>query len=65
MIPEEKVGLVVLTNLNGSILPQALMYRIFDFYLNAPARDWSAELLKVTTTAEEQGRAAEKKAEAD
>ena len=65
MIPEEKVGLVILTNLNGNILPQALMYRIFDFYLSAPARDWSAEMLKVTKTAEEQGKAAEKKAEAE
>jgi len=65
MIPEEKVGLVILTNLHGCILPQALMYRIFDFYLGAPPRDWSAEMLKVTKRLEEQGQAAEKKAEAE
>jgi CubicO group peptidase (beta-lactamase class C family) len=64
-IPEEKVGLVILTNLNGTILPHALMYKIFDFYLNAPPRDWSGQLLKVTKDLEDQAKAAEKKAEAE
>ena len=65
MIPEEKLGLVVLTNLNGTVLPQALMYKIFDFYLNAPQRDWSADMLKVRDKLEEQSKAAEKKAESE
>ncbi len=65
MIPEEKLGLVVLTNRGGTILPLALMNKIFDAYLNAPARDWSAEMLKTTKRLEEQGSAAQKKAEAD
>jgi len=65
MIPEEKLGLVVLTNLHGTILPQALMYKIFDFYLNAPQRDWSADMLKTRNNLEEQAKAAEKKAESD
>lgn len=65
MIPEEKLGLVVLTNLHGTVLPQALMYKIFDFYLKAPERDWSAEMIKVEKRLEEQGKAAEKKAEAE
>jgi hypothetical protein len=65
MIPEEKVGLVILTNLHGNILPQALMYKIFDFYLQAPERDWSTEMMKLEKRAEEQGKAAEKKAEAE
>jgi len=65
MIPEEKLGLVVLTNLNGTILPVALMYKIFDFYLKAPERDWSSEMLKVEKRAEEQAKAAEKKADAE
>jgi CubicO group peptidase (beta-lactamase class C family) len=65
MIPEEKLGLVILTNLNGTTLPQALMYKIVDFYLNAPARDWSSELLKVEKTQEAIAKAAEKKAESD
>jgi CubicO group peptidase (beta-lactamase class C family) len=65
MVPEEKVGLVILTNLNGTILPQALMYKIFDFYFNAPQRDWSTELLKAMKNLEDQAKAAEKKAEAE
>jgi CubicO group peptidase (beta-lactamase class C family) len=65
MIPEEKVGVVILTNLHGTILPQALMFKIFDFYLNAPQRDWSAEMLKATKGLEDQAKAAEKKIESD
>jgi CubicO group peptidase (beta-lactamase class C family) len=65
MMPEEKLGLVVLTNLSGTILPQALMYKIFDSYLGAPPRDWAAEMLKTTKGLEDQAKAAEKKAEAE
>lgn len=65
MLPEEKVGLVILTNLHGTILPQALMYKIFDFYLSAPQRDWSSEMLKTTKNLEEQSKTAEKKAESE
>jgi CubicO group peptidase (beta-lactamase class C family) len=57
MIPEEKLGVVVLTNLNGSILCMSLSNRIFDAYLGAPARDWSAEMLKTLNDLEAQGRA--------
>jgi CubicO group peptidase (beta-lactamase class C family) len=63
MMPEEKVGVVVLTNLHGTILPQALMYKVFDLYLGKPGKDWSAELLKTTKALEEQAKTAEKKAE--
>ena len=65
MIPEEKLGLVILTNRHGSILPQALMFRIFDSYLGAAPRDWSAEMLKAVKGLEDQAKVAEKKAEAE
>lgn len=65
MIPEEKLGLVILTNLNGTTLPQALMYKILDFYLSAPQRDWSSQMLKVEKNLEAVAKAAEKKAEAE
>ena len=65
MLPEEKLGLVILTNMDGTILPLALMYRIFDAYLGAPQRDWSAEMLKTIKAFEEQGKAAQKKQEAE
>jgi CubicO group peptidase (beta-lactamase class C family) len=41
MLPEEKLGVVILTNMNGTALPQALMHRIFDIQLKRPAKDWS------------------------
>jgi CubicO group peptidase (beta-lactamase class C family) len=47
MIPEEHLGVVILTNLSANDLPTALMYRIFDAYLGLPAKDWSARLLAV------------------
>lgn len=65
MIPEEKLGLVVLTNLNGTIFPQALMYKILDFYLGAPQRDWSSEMLKISKGMEEQAKIAEKRVETE
>jgi CubicO group peptidase (beta-lactamase class C family) len=65
MIPEEKLGLVVLSNLNGNTLPHALMYKILDFYLKAPERDWSSEFMKSEKRLEELAKAAEKKAEAE
>jgi hypothetical protein len=49
---------VILTNLSGTILSVPLSYRIFDSYLGAPARDWSAEMLKTMNALEEQARAA-------
>ena len=65
MLPEEKLGVVVLTNLSGTILPMALMYRVFDAYLGVPQRDWSAELLKSMKSLEGQEEIARKKQEAD
>jgi len=65
MMPEEKLGIVILTNLHGSVLPQPLMYRILDAYLGRPQRDWSAEILKTFKALQEQAKAVEKKAEAE
>jgi CubicO group peptidase (beta-lactamase class C family) len=38
MIPEEKLGVVLLANADGSVLPGALMYDIFDRYLGRPVQ---------------------------
>lgn len=66
LVPEEKLGLVILTNRGGTTLPVALMYRVLDAYLGAAApRDWAADLLKTTKSLEEQGEAAAKKLEAE
>lgn len=65
MMPEEKLGLVILTNMNGTSLPTAIMYRVFDAFLQAPPRDWSADLLKSIKAQEALASGAEKKTEAD
>jgi CubicO group peptidase (beta-lactamase class C family) len=66
MLPEEKLGVVILTNLSGTILSVPLSYRIFDAYLGAqPQRDWSAEMLKTMNGLLEQEKAAAAKREAE
>ena len=65
MMPEEKLGVVILTNKNGTVLPQALMFKVFDGYLGGTQRDWSAEILKSFKALEGQALAAEKKAEGE
>lgn len=52
MVPEERLGLVVLINLDHAELRHVLMYRIVDAYLGGPPRDWSAELHPVYAGAE-------------
>jgi CubicO group peptidase (beta-lactamase class C family) len=45
LLPEERLGVVVLSNMEGQALRESLMYWIFDRYLGAPMKDWSAETL--------------------
>ena len=65
MLPEEQLGLVLLTNMNGTGLPMALMRRIFDLQLHAPARDWSGDLAARAEQQRAKARAAEQKLEAE
>lgn len=41
LMPEERLGIVVLTNLEGNALRESIMYKVYDLFLGAPARDWS------------------------
>lgn len=41
LVPEEDLGMVILTNRGGSSLGTPLMYRIVDAYLEAPETDWA------------------------
>ena len=43
MLPEDKLGVVVLSNMAGAQLPAILMHYIFDRQIGAPMRDLSAE----------------------
>jgi hypothetical protein len=44
MVPEKRLGVVVLTNSMTGISP-AITYKVLDAFLGAPERDWSAENL--------------------
>jgi hypothetical protein len=43
-IPAANLGLVVLTNLGGTQLPEALLWYLNDRYFDNPHTDWSAVL---------------------
>ena len=45
LLPEERIGVVVLSNLEGQALRESLMYKVFDLYLGVPPKDWSTETL--------------------
>lgn len=60
LLPEERTGLVVLTNLEGNDLTYALMYRVFDAYLGHPPKDWSAVFLKADRELRAQAKQEEK-----
>jgi CubicO group peptidase (beta-lactamase class C family) len=61
VLPEEKIGLVVLSNANGSPLPTIAMYRAIDALIGATPRDWSAEYRKLATKQRELAKETEKK----
>jgi CubicO group peptidase (beta-lactamase class C family) len=65
ILPEEKLGVVILTNMNGSVLPHVLMYKVFDAYLVEGNRkkDWAGDTLKAFKALQERGAAAAKKVE--
>jgi CubicO group peptidase (beta-lactamase class C family) len=61
LMPEEKLGVVILTNANGSPVPTIVLYRAIDALIGAPARDWNEEQKKVRERAQATQRAAEAK----
>lgn len=63
MMPEEKTGLVILSNLDQNDLTYALMYRVFDAYLKQPPKDWSAVFLAASKKASAEAKSEEQKRE--
>ena len=61
LVPEEKIGVVILTNANGSPVPTIVLYRALDALMGAPMRDWNEEQKKVRERALPAQRAAEAK----
>lgn len=62
MLPEENLGLVVLTN-SETPLSNILVNKVFDTFLGVPARDWSADYLARAKQGKEAAAAAAKKVE--
>jgi CubicO group peptidase (beta-lactamase class C family) len=46
-LPEENLGVVVLTNTEGHTANPALAYYVIDRFINAPLRDWSAIFVRL------------------
>lgn len=59
LIPDERLGVYVLANLDHVEARHALMYRAFDTWLGTGSRDWSAELLSLYRGIDAQGDSAE------
>jgi CubicO group peptidase (beta-lactamase class C family) len=65
LIPEEKLGVVILSNMNQTGLNLALAQRIFDSYMGAKERDYSGDTLKSLKSLEAAGQTALQKREAE
>jgi CubicO group peptidase (beta-lactamase class C family) len=64
MVPEEKFGIVILSNMNGSPMPATVMLRALDMQLKRPAKDWSAQMRLSYDSALTRAMAAQKATEA-
>jgi CubicO group peptidase (beta-lactamase class C family) len=62
-LPEEKLGVIVLTNSDRNRLDAALFYRIVDSFLGEPVKDWSQVFLTQAKEGEAKAAEAKKKAE--
>jgi CubicO group peptidase (beta-lactamase class C family) len=59
LVPEEGLGVVVLTNQESSGGRDAVAYRLLDAYLGLPATDWVPRFKEAARLEEERARAAE------
>ncbi len=57
LVPKQKLGVVVMSNLDNENMPEALRYQIIDAVLGLPAHDWDAELIAYFGKQEAAGRA--------
>jgi CubicO group peptidase (beta-lactamase class C family) len=64
LIPDERLGVYVLANVDHAEIRHALMYKAFDLFLGNPPRDWSAEFLKLYDGMRASGDSARLRAEA-
>ncbi len=60
LVPEEKLGVIVLTNFAPNSLPRVLTYRILDAFFGEPEQDWNIIYLEQKKKADEKKKKAEK-----
>jgi CubicO group peptidase (beta-lactamase class C family) len=58
LVPDQRLGVVVLANLDHAELRHALMLRVLDMYAGRPSRDWSSELRTLYGNLERRGEEA-------
>ena len=58
LLPDDRVGVVVLANQDHAELRHALLLRAFDMYLGQAGRDWSTDLHQLYTKLQKQGDSA-------
>lgn len=63
LVPQAKLGLVILSNRGGTMLPEAVSNSLIDLLLGLPTRDWNAYLLEQAQKGEAEGKTREKERE--
>ncbi|MBN2409078.1 MAG: serine hydrolase [Candidatus Aminicenantes bacterium] len=64
-MPRDNMGLVVLTNLNGNLLPYAVMFNIYDRLLGLDQKPWSARFKEIIDKMKAEGEKTKKEADKD
>lgn len=65
LVPEEELGVVAITNINESRVPQAIVWHIVDLYLGAREKDWNDVYLAAAEKSREESEAAREKLESE
>jgi CubicO group peptidase (beta-lactamase class C family) len=63
LAPRAKLGLVILANLGGTAMPEALVNNLLDLLLDLPRQDWNALLMERAKKAEAEGKTRENERE--
>ncbi|WP_426334278.1 serine hydrolase [Paenibacillus silvae] len=60
-LPDEQIGIVVLSNTNGSVIPYTVAFYIMDCVLGLEPKDWTSTLLKLMGQGEQEAEQPEQK----
>lgn len=64
-MPRDNMGLVILTNLNGNLLPYAVMFNIYDRLLGLEQLPWSQRFKEIIDKMKAEGEKAKREADKD